>query len=224
MKSSFDPVLSRKIEKAGIIAVVTIESVRDAVPLAKALLAGGIEVIELTLRTSAALDALRAIRAEVPEMMVGAGTILTSAQLRAVIDAGAAFGVAPGLNRRIVEMAREESFSFSPGVLTPTEIELAVEAGCRLLKFFPAEPVGGLAYLGTVLVPFAHLGVKFIPLGGLNLASTAAYISNPNVAAIGGSWLAPKAYIKAGRWQDISILASEATSLIEMTRLQRNGV
>lgn len=221
LNTTFDPDLAREIEATGIMAVLVIEVWQDAVPLAKALLAGGINVIELTLRTPSAMEALRAIRAEVPEMTVGAGTILTPGQVKAVADLGAAFGVAPGLNPKVVQAAREESLSFAPGVLTPSEIELAVESGCRLLKFFPAEPSGGLAYLRTVLSPFAHLGIKFIPLGGLDLPEVAQYISDPNILAIGGSWIAPRDYIRDRRWQDIAERASQATSLIERTRRNR---
>jgi 2-dehydro-3-deoxyphosphogluconate aldolase/(4S)-4-hydroxy-2-oxoglutarate aldolase len=218
MKPVFDPAIARKIEASGIIAVLVIESWQGAVPLAQALLSGGINVIELTLRTPAALEAIRAISSEVPEMTVGAGTILTPAQLEAVAASGAAFGVSPGFNRRVVKAAKAQGFSFAPGILTPSEMELAVEEDCRLLKFFPAEPIGGLKYLRTILSPFIHLGLKFIPLGGLNVSSVPEYLSDPHIAAIGGSWLAPPCLVKEAQWSHITALAQEVTSSIELSR------
>nr|WP_237763935.1 bifunctional 4-hydroxy-2-oxoglutarate aldolase/2-dehydro-3-deoxy-phosphogluconate aldolase [Terrimicrobium sacchariphilum] len=214
---AFDPSLAAKIEKCGIIAVLIIDRVDDAVPLARALLAGGVNVMELTLRTPAAIDALKAITAEVPEMVAGVGTVLTPAQAKLAKESGAAFAVAPGFNPRVLDAAREQDISFAPGVLTPTDIELAVEGGCKLLKLFPAEPSGGLKYLKAVAAPYAHLGLKYIPLGGLNSANMGSYIADPLVAALGGSWLAPKDLIKAGKWDEITRLAKESTEIIAST-------
>ena len=143
MMSSMDPVFQRLGERR-LAAVVMIGESSQAVPLARALLAGGISAMELTLRTDAALEGLKRIVAEVPEMMVGAGTILTDAQVGEVMKAGAAFGVAPGTNARILEASREAGLPFAPGIATPSDIETALEFGCRLLKFFPAEAMGGL--------------------------------------------------------------------------------
>lgn len=218
MTPAFDPHLAQRIEKCGIIAVLVIDRVEDAVPVANALLAGGVDVMELTLRTPAAMDALRAIRQGVPEMIAGVGTVLTTKQVQEVAAAGAAFGVAPGLNPRVVKAAREEGLSFGPGILTPSEIELAVELDCKLLKFFPAEPSGGLSYLKTMVSPFAHLGLKFIPLGGLNAQNMGAYLSDASIAALGGSWLAPRDLIAAGAWDKITELAAEAAGIIRETR------
>lgn len=215
MKPLFDPVLAQKIEATGIVAVLVIDRVEDAVPLARALLAGGVDVMELTLRTPAALDALKAIRAAVPEMVAGAGTILTPEQVRQTIEADAAFGVAPGLNPRVLNAAREAGLSFAPGILTPSDIELAVEHGCRILKFFPAEPSGGLAYLKAASAPYAHLGLRFIPLGGLNAKNMASYLADASVSALGGSWLAPRDLIKAQAWDQITALATEAIKIIK---------
>ncbi|PTX92813.1 keto-deoxy-phosphogluconate aldolase [Spartobacteria bacterium LR76] len=217
MSVAFDPSLAAKIEKCGIIAVLIIDRVDDAVPLARALLAGGVNVMELTLRTPAAIDALKAITAEVPEMVAGVGTVLTPAQAKLAKESGAAFAVAPGFNPRVLEAAREQGISFAPGVLTPTDIELAVEGGCKLLKLFPAEPSGGLKYLKAVAAPYAHLGLKYIPLGGLNSANMGSYIADPLVSALGGSWLAPKDLIKAGKWDEITRLAKESTEIIANT-------
>lgn len=217
MSVAFDPSLAAKIEKCGIIAVLIIDRVDDAVPLARALLAGGVNVMELTLRTPAAIDALKAITAEVPEMVAGVGTVLTPEQAKLAKESGAAFAVAPGFNPRVLAAAREQGISFAPGVLTPTDIELAVEGGCKLLKLFPAEPSGGLKYLKAVAAPYAHLGLKYIPLGGLNSANMGSYIADPLVAALGGSWLAPKDLIKAGKWDEITRLAKESTGIIANT-------
>lgn len=217
MSVAFDPSLAAKIEKCGIIAVLIIDRVDDAVPLARALLAGGVNVMELTLRTPAAIDALKAITAEVPEMVAGVGTVLTPEQAKLAKESGAAFAVAPGFNPRVLAAAREQGISFAPGVLSPTDIELAVEGGCKLLKLFPAEPSGGLKYLKAVAAPYAHLGLKYIPLGGLNSANMGSYIADPLVAALGGSWLAPKDLIKAGKWDEITRLAKESTGIIAST-------
>lgn len=217
MSVAFDPSLAAKIEKCGIIAVLIIDRVDDAVPLARALLAGGVNVMELTLRTPAAIDALKAITAEVPEMVAGVGTVLTPEQAKLAKESGAAFAVAPGFNPRVLAAAREQGIPFAPGVLTPSDIELAVEGGCKLLKLFPAEPSGGLKYLKAVAAPYAHLGLKYIPLGGLNSANMGSYIADPLVAALGGSWLAPKDLVKAGKWDEITRLAKESTGIIANT-------
>jgi 2-dehydro-3-deoxyphosphogluconate aldolase / (4S)-4-hydroxy-2-oxoglutarate aldolase len=218
MTPAFDPSLAQRIETCGIVAVLVVDRVEDAVPLARALLAGGVNVMELTLRTPAALDALKAIRADVPEMVAGVGTILTADQVREVVEAGAAFGVSPGVNPRTLTAAREAGFSFAPGIVTPSDIEAALEFDCRLLKLFPAEPSGGLAYLKAMSAPYQHIGLKFIPLGGLHAKNMASYLAEPTVAALGGSWLAPRDLIKAGAWDQITALAAEAGQIIHSTR------
>lgn len=218
MTPVFDPALAQRIRESGIIAVLVIDRVEDAVPLARALQAGGIDVMELTLRTYAAMDALNVIKSAVPEMIVGVGTILTPEQARDCAKAGAAFGVAPGLNARVVKAAAEAELSFAPGILTPSEIELAVELGCRLLKFFPAEPSGGLTYLKAMTSPFEHLDLQYIPLGGLNMLNMIPYLGEPSVAALGGSWLAPRSLINTGQWEKITLLAAEANRVIRDIR------
>lgn len=218
MSPAFDPTLAATVEKAGIVAVLVIDDANDAVPLALALLAGGVNVMELTLRTPAALDALREIKANVPEMLAGVGTILTTEQVDSVVAAGASFGVAPGCNPRILAAARAAGLSFAPGVSTATDIEIAVENGCKVLKLFPSEPLGGLAYLKAVAAPYAHLGLKYVPLGGVNAKNMAAYLSEPLIAALGGSWLAPRDLVKAGNWDAITALAAEAVTTIKTVR------
>jgi 2-dehydro-3-deoxyphosphogluconate aldolase/(4S)-4-hydroxy-2-oxoglutarate aldolase len=210
----FAPALADKLSGAGIVAVLVIDDAGDAVPLARALLEGGVGVMELTLRTPAALDALRHIRREVPEMVAGIGTILSVEQLHAAREAGAAFGVSPGCNPRLLSAAREAGFSFGPGIATPTDIEIAVEHGCRLLKFFPAEQLGGLPYLRAMAAPYAHFGLRYIPLGGLTAANAGSYLSDPLIAAIGGSWIAPRDAIKARDWHAIESNARAARKLV----------
>ena len=209
----FDQALADKVSAARVVAVLIVDDANDAVPLARALLSGGVDVMELTLRTPAALDALRAIRRDVPEMVAGIGTILNVDQLQAAREAGAAFGVSPGCNPRLLAAAREAGFSFAPGIATPTDIEIAIEHGCRLLKFFPAEQLGGLPYLRAMAAPYAHLGLRYIPLGGLTAANAGSYLSDPLIAAIGGSWIAPREAIKARDWKTIETNARAARDI-----------
>ena len=218
MNETFSPELAARIEQAGIIAVLIVDHVEDAVPLAKALLDGGVDVMELTLRTDAALGALKEIRTHLPEMLAGVGTILTPEQAREVKSAGAGFGVSPGFNRRVADAAIEAGLPFAPGVATPSDIEAALECGCRFLKFFPCEPSGGLPFLKAMAAPYLHLGVKFVPLGGLNAKNMGTYLADPLISAVGGSWLAPKNAIRAGNWAEITRLAAEAKGIIRDTR------
>jgi len=218
MNSQLSPELTERIGRCGVVAVLVVDEVEHAVPLARALVKGGVDVMELTLRTPAALAALRAIAAEVPEMLPGIGTILTPEQVREVAEAKAAFGVAPGLNRRVVEEARRVGLPFAPGVATASDLEAALELGCPDVKFFPAEASGGLAYLKSMAGPYAHLGVRFIPLGGLKAENCGAYLEAPNVLAVGGSWLAPRADVKGGSWQTITDRAAHARAIVERIR------
>ena len=215
MKNLFTEELMSRIENCGVIAVLVIDRVEDAVPLAKSLLAGGINVMELTLRTPAAIDALKEIMRNVPEMIAGIGTILTPEQVLEAKAAGAAFGVAPGMNSRVVAKAKEAGLPFAPGICTPSDIEAALEHGCRLLKFFPAETCGGLKHLKNMSAPYLHLGLKFIPLGGLDQNNLASYLSEPSVAAVGGSWIAKRETIKANDWTAITSAAAKATETIK---------
>lgn len=204
-----------RIGRSGLIAVLVIDRVEDAVPLARALVDNGVDAMELTLRTEAAVDALRAIRAEVPEMLAGIGTILTPEQVREVKQADAAFGVAPGLNPRVIEEARRVGLPFAPGVATPSEIEQALERGLRILKFFPAEPSGGLAYLKSMNAPYAHLGLKYIPLGGVNPQNLAEYLHESIILAVGGSWIAKRDIIQQRDWKTIGANAAQASSIVK---------
>jgi len=195
-----------------VVPVAVIERVADAVPLAGALREGGINAIEVTLRTEAAFDAVEAIRAAFPDMAVGVGTVLEPAQVERARRVGAAFGVAPGLNEDVVRAARAAELPFIPGVLTPSEVERALFFGLRLLKFFPAEAAGGVKMLEALAGPYAHTGVKFIPLGGIHLANLSAYLALPVVAAVGGTWFVNKKQIAAGDWGGIARQTREAVA------------
>ncbi len=212
--------LHQKIKESAIIAVLVIDDAANAVPLAQALLRGGIGAMELTLRTDAALDSLRAIRAEVPEMLAGIGTILTTDQVDEVVAAGAAFGVAPGLNRKVVEHSQAKGLPFGPGILTPSDIEQGIELGCRTLKFFPAETSGGLNHLKNMAAPYQHLGIDFIPLGGLNANNMSDYLASPLISAIGGSWIAKRDAIAAQDWDQIEANSRQARQNADAARKQ----
>ncbi|MBN1404409.1 MAG: bifunctional 4-hydroxy-2-oxoglutarate aldolase/2-dehydro-3-deoxy-phosphogluconate aldolase [Opitutales bacterium] len=193
-----------------ILPVIVIDDADSALPLAEALLAGGLSSIEITFRTAAAPEAIRRIRDALPEMHVGAGTILRVEQAKAALDAGAQFALSPGLNEKVVRYFAERKVPFIPGIMTPTEIDRATELGCTFLKFFPAENAGGAAALKGMNAPFKHLKLKFCPTGGLTLANMGDYLSMPEVFAIGGSWLAKREQITGGKWGEISQQAKEA--------------
>lgn len=212
-----DPVF-RQLHDAAVAAVVMIEDEAHAVPLARALLDGGVRAMELTLRTDAALPGLRAIAAEVPGMLLGAGTVLTPAQAREVRDAGAQFGVAPGMNPEVVRAARDAGLPFAPGVATPTDIEAALALGCHVLKLFPAGAMGGLPYLDNIAAPYRHLGLRFIPLGGVNEENMGACLESLDVLAVGGSWLAPVSLMADGNWAAITDSARRAATVAARIR------
>jgi 2-dehydro-3-deoxyphosphogluconate aldolase/(4S)-4-hydroxy-2-oxoglutarate aldolase len=218
MQPLFEPEVSRQIADCGIVAVLILDRMQDAVPVARSLVAGGVTAMELTLRTAAALEALETVRAEVPDMIACVGTILTPDQVKLAKKSGAQFGVAPGTNPKVLAAAREAGLSFAPGVATPSDIEAGLEQQCDLFKFFPAEPCGGLSYLNTIAAPYLHLGIKFVPLGGLNAGNMASYLADSKIAAIGGSWLAPRDLIKSGSWEEITRLAGQAIATIKSIR------
>ena len=218
MESQLPEAIRQRIESCGVVAVLIIERVEDAVPVAQALLDGGVTAMELTLRTPVAIDALRVIRQEVPDMLAGIGTILTPHQVQEVVAAGASFGVSPGTNPRVIQEAQQAGLPFAPGVATPSDVEVALELGCRELKFFPAEPSGGLPYLKSMAAPYFHLGVKFIPLGGVNANNLETYLGDPCIAAVGGSWLAPPARIAAQDFDGIREQAQTAAAKVQAIR------
>jgi len=210
-----DSPLFERIAASRIIAVLVVDSADDAVATAKALLDGGVNAMELTLRTPAALGALRAVREQVPEMLAGVGTILIREQAVQALEAGAAFGVSPGINVEVLEHSAKIGLPFAPGVMTPTDIDQGVARGCQLLKFFPATSAGGLAHLKNIAAPYAHLGVQFIPLGGVTEGNLSDWLASPLVPAVGGSWLAPRDLIATKNWQEITRRAQTARQIAD---------
>ena len=200
-----DRILAKRI-----VPVVVLDHVESAEPLAEALLAGGLDIMEITFRTSAAEAAIERITASYPEILLGAGTLLDKEQVKRAKNAGAVFGLAPGFNPEIVAAANEIGLQFSPGVMTPSEVEGALMLGCRLLKFFPAEVAGGLNMLKALAGPYGHTGVRFIPTGGVALGNLAAYLKLPVVAAIGGSWMVDRQLVNDGKWAEITRITREA--------------
>ena len=207
-----------RVRAGGVVAVVTVDAADDAAGVAEALLEGGVPAIELTLRTPAALAALAAVRKRVPGLLAGAGTVLTPEQVRQVQDAGAAFAVSPGLSPRVLDEAARVGLPFAPGICTPSDVERALEYDRRFLKFFPAGPLGGLAYLRVIAAPYAHLGLSYLPLGGVTETNLAEYLTDPHVGAVGGTWLAPPAAIRGRDWAGIRATAARAAAIRDATR------
>jgi 2-dehydro-3-deoxyphosphogluconate aldolase/(4S)-4-hydroxy-2-oxoglutarate aldolase len=200
--------------KRPIIPVIVIDDANDAEPLTEALLAGGMDVIEVTCRTAAAPAALARIKQSFPDVLLGAGTVVTSDQAKMCIDTGVNFGLAPGLNPATVKYFQANDTLFIPGVMTPSEIEQGMALGCKLLKFFPAGAAGGINMLKNFAAPYAPLGIKFCPTGGVNLDNMNDYLSLPVVSAIGGSWLATKQQIAAKQWSVITQQVKDALAKV----------
>jgi 2-dehydro-3-deoxyphosphogluconate aldolase/(4S)-4-hydroxy-2-oxoglutarate aldolase len=194
---------------APVVPVLTIGRTADAVPLARALVKGGLPVLEITLRTATALEALRAIAAEVPDAVVGAGTVLKPGQFDQIRQAGARFAVSPGCTPAIVAATRSAGMPFLPGVQTVSEAMVLAEQGVRLMKFFPADVAGGVGWLGAVAAPLA--GLRFCPTGGIGAETAPAYLALANVACVGGSWVAPRDAVLAQDWSHVERLAAAAT-------------
>ena len=200
--------LAALFRQAVVIPVLTIEKVEHAVPLAKALVAGGVRTLEVTLRTDAALDAAKAIIAEVPEAIVGIGTILNPDDLARAMDLGAKFGISPGTTPELVKAAAVSTFLFAPGVATASELMQALAHGFDVVKFFPAEQAGGIKALRALGGPFPN--VRFCPTGGVGEANAASWLAEPNVLCVGGSWLCPAADIRSGNWAGITAMCDSA--------------
>lgn len=203
---------SRLVERR-LVPVVVIEDAAKAVDLAQALLSAGLGVIEITFRTAAAEESIRRIAENCPKMLVGAGTLLEAEQVKKAAGAGARFGLAPGLDEKVVQTAQKEKLSFVPGVVTPSEVQKGLSLGCKIQKFFPAEQAGGAPYLKALEGPYGHTGVRFIPTGGLHAGNAAAYLALKSVAALGGSWFVDKKFIEASDWKKIQTLTQQAIQL-----------
>lgn len=197
-----------------LLPVVVLDEVEWAEPLAEALLAGGLDVIEVTLRTEAALRGMEVIREKFPQMHVGAGTVLDVEVIPELQARGVEFAVSPGLNPRVVEAAQAAGLEIYPGVANPTDIEAARAMGLRILKFFPAEPLGGMGMLKALIGPYGHTGIKFIPTGGIDAGKAAGYAGIESVVAVGGSWFVKSELMKAGQWEEITRLTREAIELM----------
>ncbi|HEX4951834.1 MAG TPA: bifunctional 4-hydroxy-2-oxoglutarate aldolase/2-dehydro-3-deoxy-phosphogluconate aldolase [Thermoanaerobaculia bacterium] len=203
---------SERLTRHPLIPVIVIEDENDAVPLAEALLAGGLDVIEVTLRTATAMAALARIIRRFPEMMVGAGTVVTPEQAQRCLDLGVSFGVAPGFNPATLLRFQRDGVPFLPGVLTPSEIESAYSHGCTRLKYFPAEAAGGPKMLRALAGPYESLGIRFCPTGGITFDNMNDYLSLAQVFAVGGSWLASQRQIAEKQWSVITRQTREALS------------
>ncbi|MBQ0914129.1 bifunctional 4-hydroxy-2-oxoglutarate aldolase/2-dehydro-3-deoxy-phosphogluconate aldolase [Streptomyces sp. RM99] len=199
------------LDLAPVVPVVVVDDLADAVPLARALVAGGLPAIEVTLRTPVALDAIRAIAAEVPDAVVGAGTVVTAEQIAEVVAAGARFLVSPGWTDALLTAMRDSGVPFLPGVSTTSEVVALLERGVREMKFFPAEAAGGTAYLKALAAPLPQ--ARFCPTGGIGPASAPRYLALPNVGCVGGSWMLPKDAVADRDWGRVEALAREAAGL-----------
>lgn len=202
-----------RLRRAGVVPVVVLENAADAVPTANAMLAGGVDVMEITFRTAAARDSIAAVARECPDMLVGAGTVLNLEQCKAAVEAGAKFIVSPGYSPEVVSWCLDNGVAVLPGCVTPTEIMGALAQGVTTVKFFPANVYGGLSAMKALSAPFG--GVKFIPTGGVNAANLAEYLSAPFIHAVGGSWLCAAGDITAHRFEKITGLCAEARRIAD---------
>ena len=205
-----------QVAACGVVPVVVLEDAEQAVPTAKALLAGGINAMEITFRTAAARDCIARVAAEVPEMIVGAGTVINVEQLHQAVDAGAKFIVSPGSDADIIKEAMKLDVAVTPGVVTPSEIMLGLRLGVKVFKFFPAESFGGLKTIKALCGPFPQ--IRIIPTGGINQANVADYFKNPKIVAVGGSWMCTKDMISAGDFDAITEKSRAATDLFKEIR------
>jgi 2-dehydro-3-deoxyphosphogluconate aldolase/(4S)-4-hydroxy-2-oxoglutarate aldolase len=204
--------LLHELGRLGVVPVVKIERSENAEALGEALLSGGLPCAEITFRTAAAEDAIRQMASSLPEMMIGAGTVLSVVQADKAVRAGAQFIVCPGFNEKVVEWCLRNEIPVTPGVATPTEIDMALDKGLRILEFFPAEALGGVRTLKAIAGPYAN--VKFIPTGGINQDNLGDYLALPSVHCCGGSWLAKAGSISAGKFDEITQLTRDAVSLV----------
>lgn len=205
-----------KIQKIGIVPVVVLNDAKDAEPLAKALCEGGLPCAEVTFRTDAAEESIRIISEKYPEMLVGAGTVLTTEQVDRAVAAGARFIVSPGFNPKVVKYCLDKGILMTPGTQTPSEMEQALEMGLDVVKFFPAEPAGGLAMIKAVAAPYTTL--KFMPTGGINLKNVGDYLEYDRIVACGGSWMVKGDLIKAGKFDEIAQMTKDAAELVKRIR------
>lgn len=206
------------IRRCVIVPVIAIDDPASALPLADALIEGGLPVAEITFRTAAAADVIAVIARKRPEVTLGAGTLLGVESVRKAVDAGARFGVAPGLNPAIVAEAGRHKLPFIPGAITPSEIEQAMSLGCTLLKFFPAEAFGGMKTIKALSAPYIQTGLRFMPTGGVNTANLADYLAAEIIACVGGTWIASREAIAEKKWSQISGNCRAALEIVRTAR------
>ena len=218
MKKSMHEDIQTELAKRAVVAVLVIDDATTAVPVARALVQGGITAIELALRTEAAPAAIKAIHDNVPEMMIGIGTVIKPGQAKMVKDLGAAFAVSPGFNPTILKEAIACGLPFAPGISTASELELAHEAGCDFLKLFPAVPLGGISYFKAMTGPYNYLGINFFPLGGVTEENLPEWASQKNIPTIGGSWIATAALIQEKNYAEITRRAEKAIKIWNDTK------
>lgn len=211
MENIFD-----QLQELGIVPVVVLDDVKDAEPLAKALVEGGLPCAEVTFRTDAAEESIRIMSEKYPEMLVGAGTVLTTEQVDRAVAAGAKFIVSPGLNPRIVKYCVEKNIPICPGCTNPSDIEQALENGLKVVKFFPAEPAGGLPMIKAMAAPY--VGVKFMPTGGIKPGNVRSYLEYDRIIACGGSWMVPGDLVNSGDFDKIRELTKEAVEIVKEVR------
>lgn len=208
--------IAETIQNMGVVPVVVLEDTKDAAPLAKALTEGGLPCAEVTFRTEAAEESIRIMAEQFPQMLVGAGTVLTTDQVDRAVAAGAKFIVSPGFDPEIVDYCLKKKIPVFPGCITPSEVTQAVKRGLEVVKFFPAEQFGGVATIKALAAPFT--GVKFMPTGGVNAKNLESYLSFPRIIACGGSWMVSGALVKEGKFDEITELTREAVSLVKQIR------
>lgn len=211
-----------QLSLAGLVPVIKVEDAKDAVPLCKALLDGGLPVAEITFRTEAAEESIRRVAKELPEVMLGAGTVLSVDQVKRAMDAGAAYIVSPGLNPQVVGYCVENKIPVLPGCSSPSDIEMAMSFGLDTVKFFPAEAAGGIAFIKAISAPYGSM--KFVPTGGINEKNLLDYISFPKVRAVGGSWMVPGDAVKAGDFEKITNLTKQAVKLLLGLEIRHIGI
>lgn len=211
-----------KIQMMGIVPVIKLDDAKDAVPLAKALCDGGLPCAEVTFRTAAAEESIRLMRDAFPDMLIGAGTVLTTEQVDLAVNAGATFIVSPGLNPKVVSYCVERNIPITPGCSSPSDIEAAIELGLEVVKFFPAEASGGLAVIKAMAAPYVNM--KFMPTGGVNAANLTSYLDFPKIIACGGSWMVKDDLVKAGDFDKITELTKEAVTMMLGFELRHVGI
>ncbi len=208
----------KQLREAGIIPVLALEDLDSGLKLIEVLAESGLKALEITYRTKAAPDVIKEAKKRFPKMLLGAGTVLNLTHLKQAFDLGATFAVAPGFNPIIVQAAIDSNYAFCPGIATPSEVEQAYTMGVRMFKFFPAEAMGGIPMIKSIIAPYKHLGIAFMPTGGVTAANAPDYLAIPQIAAVGGTWLGKPDDVKAGNWDKIAKDAKDAMEMLKKAR------